>query len=68
MVETSFAFRLTRRSLLGSTAALLVTGTTEGRARTLTGGMPWEPGTATPPQVVRPGPWMFFTVGRSRTG
>src|ERR1700709_507211 len=61
MVDTSFAPRLSRRSLLTSTAALLVAGTTAGRARTLTGGMPWEPGTATPPAPVRPGPWMFFT-------
>jgi gluconate 2-dehydrogenase gamma chain len=53
--------RLTRRSLLVSTAALLVAGTTAGRARTLSGGMPWEPGAATPPALVRPGPWMFFT-------
>jgi gluconate 2-dehydrogenase gamma chain len=60
-VDTPFAFRLSRRSLLASTAALLVAGTTEGRARTLNGGMPWEPGTAAPPRVVRPGPWMFFT-------
>jgi gluconate 2-dehydrogenase gamma chain len=61
MVDTSFAPRLSRRSLLASTAALLVAGTTAGRARTLTGGMPWEPGTASPPAMVRPGPWMFFT-------
>jgi gluconate 2-dehydrogenase gamma chain len=53
---------LSRRSLLISTAALLVAGTTTGRARTLTGALPWEPGTATPPVVVRPGPWMFFTA------
>ncbi|NVN86087.1 MAG: gluconate 2-dehydrogenase subunit 3 family protein [Rhodopseudomonas sp.] len=24
--------------------------------------MPWEPGSATPPVQVRPGPWMFFTA------
>ena len=53
---------LSRRSLLISTAALLVAGSTAGRARTLTGGLPWEPGTATPPVLVRPGPWMFFTA------
>jgi len=52
---------LSRRALLASTAALLVAGTTTGRARTLTGGLPWEPGTASPPVAVRPGPWMFFT-------
>src|ERR1700733_5763050 len=53
---------LSRRSLLVSTAALLVAGTTTGRARTLVGSLPWEPGTASPPIVVRPGPWMFFTA------
>jgi gluconate 2-dehydrogenase gamma chain len=59
----SFQFlpNLSRRSLLASTAALLVAGTATGRARTLTGGLPWEPGTASPPVAVRPGPWMFFT-------
>jgi gluconate 2-dehydrogenase gamma chain len=51
-----------RRSLLVSTAALLVAGTTLGRARTIVGSLPWEAGTATPPVAVRPGPWMFFTA------
>ena len=53
---------LSRRSFLVSTAALLVAGTSSGRARTLMGGMPWEPGTASAPAMVRPGPWMFFTA------
>ena len=52
---------ISRRSLLASTAALLVAGATAARARTLGGAVPWEPGTATPPHPVRPGPWMFFT-------
>lgn len=60
-MATPFPPQLTRRSLLASTAALLVAGGTAGRARTLSGGMPWEAGTATPPTPVRPGPWMFFT-------
>jgi gluconate 2-dehydrogenase gamma chain len=60
-VDAPFSARVTRRSLLVSTAALLIAGTNAGRARTLSGGMPWEPGTATPPAPVRPGPWMFFT-------
>jgi gluconate 2-dehydrogenase gamma chain len=64
-VHTQFALRMSRRSLLASTATLLVAGTTAGRARTLTGGMPWEPGTATPPAPARPGPWMFFTAGEA---
>jgi gluconate 2-dehydrogenase gamma chain len=61
MAATRFSPKISRRSLLVSTAALLVAGTTAGRARTLSGGMPWEPGEATPPAMVRPGPWMFFT-------
>jgi gluconate 2-dehydrogenase gamma chain len=60
-VDAPFPVRLTRRSLLVSTAALLIGGTTAGRARTVSGGMPWQPGTASPPALVRPGPWMFFT-------
>jgi gluconate 2-dehydrogenase gamma chain len=51
-----------RRLLLGSAAAFFFVGTTLARARTLAGGLPWEAGTATPPVVVRPGPWMFFTA------
>jgi gluconate 2-dehydrogenase gamma chain len=61
-VDTRISPALSRRSLLVSTAALLVAGTGAGRARTLSGGMPWEPGAATPPSPVRPGPWMFFTA------
>jgi gluconate 2-dehydrogenase gamma chain len=61
-VDARFSSNLTRRSLLASTAALLIAGTTAVRARTLTGGMPWDPGTATPPALVRPGPWVFFTA------
>jgi hypothetical protein len=50
------------RSLLASTAALLIAVTTTGRARTITQELPWQPGMATPPVPVRPGPWMFFTA------
>jgi gluconate 2-dehydrogenase gamma chain len=51
-----------RRLLLTSAAAFFFVGTTLARARTLVGNLPWEAGTATPPVVVRPGPWMFFTA------
>jgi gluconate 2-dehydrogenase gamma chain len=51
---------MSRRSWLLSTAALLVT--TAASARTIGQGMPWWPGSATPPRAVRPGPWMFFTA------
>lgn len=56
-----------RRLLLTSAAAFFFVGTTLARARTLAGGLPWEPGTATPPVVVRPGPWMFFTADEAAT-
>jgi gluconate 2-dehydrogenase gamma chain len=51
-----------RRLLLTSAAAFVVVGTGLAHARPLAGGLPWEAGTATPPVVVRPGPWMFFTA------
>jgi gluconate 2-dehydrogenase gamma chain len=51
-----------RRLLLASAAAFFFVGTGLGRARTLGGSLPWEPGTATPPTPVRPGPWLFFTA------
>jgi gluconate 2-dehydrogenase gamma chain len=60
-LDARFSSKLTRRSLLASTAALLIVGTVAARARTLSGGLPWEPGVANPPVPVRPGPWMFFT-------
>ena len=52
---------ISRRSLLASTAAVIIT-VTSARARTISQGMPWDPGTAKPPILVRPGPWMFFTA------
>ena len=52
---------LSRRSLLASTALLLITRA--AGARTLAGGtgMPWRPFAGDPPQAVKPGPWVFFT-------
>lgn len=51
-----------RRLFLSSAAAFFFVGTTLARARTIAGGLPWQAGTATPPVVVRPGPWWFFTA------
>jgi gluconate 2-dehydrogenase gamma chain len=51
-----------RRLLLASAAAFVFVRTGLGRARPLGGSLPWEPGTATPPTPVRPGPWLFFTA------
>lgn len=66
MTDRPLASALSRRSLLASTAALLVAATA-ARARTIAQGMPWEAGTATPPIPVRPGPWMFFTADEAAT-
>ncbi|MDB5656299.1 MAG: Gluconate 2-dehydrogenase gamma chain [Tardiphaga sp.] len=66
MIDGSRPSRLTRRFFLVSTAALLVAGSA-ARARTVTGGMPWEPGTASPPIQVRAGPWAFFTPDEAAT-
>src|SRR3982075_2776318 len=59
-MDTCLQPSISRRSLLASTAALFATNMTTARARTVTQMLPWEPGTATPPVPVRPGPWMFF--------
>jgi gluconate 2-dehydrogenase gamma chain len=62
MTQTLSPARISRRRLLASAAAVLLTGTAAARALTISQGMPWAPGTATPPIPVRPGPWMFFTA------
>src|SRR5882672_11309945 len=62
MIDAFSPTRISRRSLLASAAAVLLTSTTSGLALTITGGMPWRPGTATPPIPVRPGPWQFFAA------
>lgn len=54
--------RISRRSLLASTAATFVTSATPVRSLTISRGLPWGPDTARPPVPVRPGPWMFFTA------
>jgi hypothetical protein len=40
----------------------LLLRTASGRARVISEGLRWSPGTATPPVPVRPGPWLFFTA------
>jgi gluconate 2-dehydrogenase gamma chain len=62
MPNEGFEANFSRRWLLGSTAAFLLVSLTSVSARTISGAMPWTPGTATPPLPVRPGPWMFFTA------
>src|ERR1700730_16192712 len=57
----SSLLRISRRSLLASTAAFLSSASSV-RAATVSQGLPWGPNTATPPVPVRPGPWFFFTA------
>jgi len=57
----SSLLRISRRSLLASTAAFLSSASSV-RAATVSQGLPWGPNTATPPVPVRPGPWVFFTA------
>ncbi len=54
--------RMSRRSLLASTAGALLLSGASGRALTVSQGLPWAPNTASPPALVRPGPWVFFTA------
>jgi gluconate 2-dehydrogenase gamma chain len=66
MIDGSSRSQLSRRSFLVSTAALLVAAT-EARARTISGGLPWQSGAASPPLQVRAGPWVFFTPDEAAT-
>jgi gluconate 2-dehydrogenase gamma chain len=50
---------LRRRDLLATAAILLGAGSAD--ARNLGGVKPWTAGAASPPEVVRPGPWRYFT-------
>ena len=51
---------VTRRSLLASTAALLI-APSASYGETVQGALPWQPDAAQPPVQVRPGPWTYFT-------
>jgi gluconate 2-dehydrogenase gamma chain len=51
--------KLRRRDFLAS-AALLI-GTAAARAATISGALPWSPNAGNPPDIVRPGPWQFFS-------
>jgi gluconate 2-dehydrogenase gamma chain len=51
-----------RRELLASAAGAFLVAPAMARAATVKGALPWKPGAANPPQVVKPGPWLFFTA------
>jgi gluconate 2-dehydrogenase gamma chain len=49
-----------RRELLITTAVTLFSAT-YARALVVKGSLPWEPNAGSPPPVVQPGPWVYFT-------
>jgi gluconate 2-dehydrogenase gamma chain len=51
-----------RRELMTGTAVTLILSLASAQARTVTGGLPWEPNAGSPPTVAQPGPWQFFTA------
>ena len=53
---------LSRRGLLTTTAIALLFSARAGAARTIEGGLPWEPNAGAPPRPVAAGPWQYFTV------
>jgi len=51
---------LSRRDVLAA-AALVVASETTARAGIVSGHLPWHPDSGSPPEVVQPGPWLYFT-------
>src|ERR1700720_1912738 len=62
MTNAVFLTKISRRSLLASTAVCLFANSISAGASTIGEGMPWSPGTARPPAAFRLGPWMFFSA------
>src|SRR5271154_4665077 len=66
-VETQLGPVASRRSLLLSTAALLIaTSSQRSTAKTIAGALPWEPNGGNPPVAAKLGPWEFFTPEEGR--
>ena len=58
----------TRRQFLSSAAFFLAAGmASPGLARSISGALPWQDGSADPPVPVRPGGWLFFTPKEAAT-
>jgi gluconate 2-dehydrogenase gamma chain len=55
-----------RRTFLASLATWFVGTTSLTRAGVIHGHVPWSPYPGSPPDVVRPGPWQFFTLDEAR--
>jgi gluconate 2-dehydrogenase gamma chain len=58
--------KLTRRSLLTG-AAVAIIGEKVASAGVIAQQLPWAPNAGEPPQAVREGPWMYFTVAEAAT-
>lgn len=65
-VETRFGPGFSRRSVLLSTAALLISTSSRSKAKTIAGALPWEPNGGNPPIAAKLGPWEFFTPEEGR--
>jgi len=59
--------QVNRRQLLATSAIALLLIPQAARAALIKGGLPWKPGAADPPTIVRPGPWHFFTAQEAAT-
>jgi gluconate 2-dehydrogenase gamma chain len=57
---------LSRRSMLLSTAALFVAGSSSLQARIIAGELPWQPNGGNPPAAAKLGPWEFFSRDEGR--
>lgn len=55
-----------RRNFLVSAAVWFAGTTSLTRAAIIRGGMPWSPFPSSAPEIVRPGPWQFFTTSEAR--
>jgi gluconate 2-dehydrogenase gamma chain len=55
-----------RRELLAG-AAFLLLGAPECKGMAIFGHLPWTPNSGSPPDPVKPGPWLFFTGAEGNT-
>jgi gluconate 2-dehydrogenase gamma chain len=65
-VGTRYGSVFSRRSVLLSTAALLIATSSRSTAKIIAGALPWEPNGGNPPVAAKLGPWEFFTAEEGR--
>jgi gluconate 2-dehydrogenase gamma chain len=65
-VATGYGSGISRRSMLLSSAALLVSTGSKSTAKTIARVLPWEPNGGNPPAAAKMGPWEFFTPEEGR--